>query len=156
MTSEKLTMLALALAVSAPALAHHSSVMYDETKSATVEASIAKVEWENPHITIWAYVANPQKAGGYELYGFQSGSVNLLTRGGWTKDTLKPSEKVTIEYYPLRDGRPGGSLVKAVHADGSVSTGDPLAIGFAELKRRSAPPGQAKSPAAAPQSGVAK
>jgi len=156
MISAKLMTAALALAVAAPALAHHSSVMYDETKTATVEASIAKVEWENPHITIWAYVPNPQKSGGYELYAFQSGSINLLTRGGWTKDTLKSGEKVTIEYFPLRDGRPGGSLVKAVHADGSVSAGDPLAIGFAELKRRSAPPGQAKSPAEAPQSGGAK
>jgi hypothetical protein len=156
MTNRKSMTAALALALIAPALAHHSSAMYDETKTATVEATIAKVEWENPHITIWAYVSNPQKSGGYELYGIQSGSINLLTRGGWTKTTLKSGEKVTIEYFPLRDGRPGGSLVKAVHADGSVSTGDPLAIGFAELKRRSAAAGQAKSPAEAPQSGGAK
>jgi hypothetical protein len=146
----------LAMGLTASALAHHSAVMYDETKTATVEATIAKVEWQNPHITIWAYVSNPQNSEGYELYGFQSGSINILTRGGWTKDTLKSGEKVTIEYFPLKDGRPGGSLVKAVHADGSVNTGDPLAIGFAELKRRSAPPAQPKSPAETPQSEGAK
>jgi len=67
--------------------------MYDETKTATVEATIAKVEWQNPHITIWAYVSNPQNSEGYELYGFQSGSINILTRGGWTKDTLKSARK---------------------------------------------------------------
>ncbi len=156
MISAKSMTAVLALAVTAPVLAHHSSVMYDETKTATVEATIAKVEWQNPHITIWAYVANPKKSDGYELYGIQSGSVNLLTRGGWTRDTLKTGEKVTIEYFPLKDGRPGGSLVKAVHADGSVSTGDPLAIGFAALKRRSAPPAQPKSPAETPQSEGAK
>src|ERR1022692_1238722 len=89
----------LALAMTAPALAHHSSVMYDESKTATVKATIAKVEWANPHITIWAYVSNPQKSDGYDLYGFQSGSVNLLMRGGWNKDTLKSGEKVTIEYF---------------------------------------------------------
>ena len=141
----------LALAVTAPTQAHHSSAMYDESKTSTVEASIAKVEWENPHITIWAYVANPQKPQGYDLYGFQSGSINMLTRGGWTKDTLKSGEKVTIEYFPLKDGRPGGSLVKVVHANGTVHTGDPLAIGFAELKKRSAPPAQPKSPTDTPQ-----
>jgi len=144
-----------ALAVSAPALAHHSSAMYDESKTATVEATIAKVEWANPHITIWAYVSNPQKPQGYDLYGFQSGSINMLTRGGWTKDTLKSGEKVTIEYFPLKDGRPGGSLVKAVHADGSVSGGDPLAIGFAALKQRNAAPAPPKSPAdTAPSEGA--
>jgi hypothetical protein len=146
----------LAMALTAPALAHHSAVMYDETRTATVEATIAKVEWQNPHITIWAYVSNPQNSDRYELYGFQSGSINILTRGGWTKDTLKSGEKVTIEYFPLKDGRPGGSLVKAVHADGSVNTGDPLAIGFAELKRRSAPPAQPKSLAETPQSDGAR
>lgn len=135
MTHYKHMLGTLSLMIAVPVMAHHSSSMYDETTTMTVVGTVAKVEWVNPHITIWAYVPNAQKPNGYELYGFQSGSINLLSRQGWNKDSLKQGEKLTIEYFPLKDGRPGGSLVQAVHPDGSVSKGDPLAIGLAELKR---------------------
>jgi len=52
-----------------------------------------------PHITIWAYVSNPQKSKGYELNGFQSRHINILTRGGWTKERQEREKKVTIEYF---------------------------------------------------------
>lgn len=121
------------VAATAPASAHHSSVMYDETRVETVQGTIAKVEWSNPHILIWTYVRDEKSATGYRLYAFQSGSVNLLMRNGWTRDTLPSGEKVTIDFFPLKDGRPGGSLVKVIHADGSVSSGDPLALSLARL-----------------------
>lgn len=134
MSNSKHMLMALTLTATTPVMAHHSSVMYDETKMVFVEGTVAKVEWENPHITIWAYVPNAQKPGGHELYGFQSGSINLLTRQGWTKNSLKSGEKIKFEYYPLKDGRPGGSLFQAVHADGTIHKGDALAISFAEMK----------------------
>ena len=135
MTNNRHLLVALSLMAAVPAMAHHSSSMYDETTAMTVVGTVAKVEWVNPHITIWVYVPNAQKSNGYELYGFQSGSINLLSRQGWSKDTFKQGEKVTVEYFPLKDGRPGGSLIQGIHPDGSVSTGDPLAISLAEFKR---------------------
>lgn len=105
-----------------PGLAHHSYALFDASKKLSISGVIARVEWVNPHIFIWMYAKN--QGGEYELFGFQSGSINGLVHMGWNKNTLTPGEKVTIDYYPLKDGRSGGAFAQAVHADGSISVGD--------------------------------
>lgn len=117
---------ATALSAAWPVSAHHSYAMFENTRRATVVGTIAKVQWENPHISVWAYVPSPQASSGYALYAFESGGVNLMARNGWTKETFKQGEKVTIEFFPLKDGRPGGAFIQALHADGSITRGDPL------------------------------
>jgi hypothetical protein len=122
-----LGMVALLCGVSA--LAHHSYAMFDLSKTSTVEGSVAKLEWKNPHTFVWIYVKKAEKAKGYDLWGFENGPPGLLERQGWKKDSLKPGEKVVVQYFPLRDGGTGGHFVRAVHADGSELAGDPYAPG---------------------------
>ena len=97
--------------------AHHSYAMFDQGKVLTVQGTIARVEWADPHVWVWAYVSNGK--GGHDLYGFESGSINSLARQGWTMTTLEVGDKVSIEYNPLRDGRHGGYFKSATFADGS-------------------------------------
>lgn len=113
-------MLSAAAAATVPAVAkaHHSYAMFDQTRILSVQAVIAKVEWVNPHAFIWGYVAKP--GGGHDLYAFETDPVSRLAAEGWTKNSLPPGEKVTIEYAPLRDGRPGGSLFRARRPNGTV------------------------------------
>jgi Family of unknown function (DUF6152) len=125
----------------ASAFAHHSYAMFDTSKSVVVRGSIAKVEWVNPHVFVWAYVEKLDQPGKYDLYGFETGPINMLTRNGWTKDALAAGEKVRIQYFPLKDGRPGGSFIKAIHADGRELIGDPFSPGVAEAAK-STPPEQ--------------
>ena len=106
---------------SSTVLAHHSYAMFDRDTVSTVQGTIAKVEWVNPHVLFWAYVSNGK--GGHDLYGFESASVSGLARQGWTMSTLKAGDKVTIDYNPLRDGRTGGFFVSATFADGSKTPG---------------------------------
>jgi hypothetical protein len=105
------------------ALAHHSYAMFDGTKTLTVSGTVAKLEWANPHVYVWVYVPNGAAASGYDLYAFENGSTGVLARLGWTKSTFAVGEKISVEYWPLRDGRTGGHFVKATHADGSVAVG---------------------------------
>jgi hypothetical protein len=105
--------------------AQHSHAMFDTARRATVTGTVAKVVWKNPHIFVWAYVADKSQPSGYAHYLFESGAVSLLVRQGWTKDTLKVGEKIEIDYLPLRDGRGGGAFIQARHADGTISLGDP-------------------------------
>jgi hypothetical protein len=115
--------------LSAPvATAHHSYAMFDLRETATVEGTVAKLEWKNPHTFVWIYVKN-RDDNGYTLWGFENGPPGLLERGGWTRDSLKAGEKVTVQYFPLRDGGAGGHFVRAVHSDGSELAGDPYAPG---------------------------
>jgi hypothetical protein len=97
--------------------------MFDGSRTLAVSGTIAKLEWMNPHVFVWVYVRNEKAPAGYDLYAFENGSTNVLTRMGWSKETLKVGEKVSVEYWPLKDGRTGGHFVKATHADGRVSPG---------------------------------
>lgn len=114
-----------------PAFAHHSYAVIDNTRVLEVEATIAKLEWVNPHIFLWVYVADESQESGYQLYAFEAGSITMMTKAGWSRDdTVTVGEKVTIEYLPLRSGEPGGSLATMTHADGTYTPGDFPAIRY--------------------------
>ncbi|HEX5045731.1 MAG TPA: DUF6152 family protein [Gammaproteobacteria bacterium] len=114
--------ISVALAASTVA-AHHSYAMFDGTRTVTVKGTVAKVEWVNPHVFIWVYVPNAAAQSGYDLYAFENGSTNVLMRRGWTRDTLAAGEELTVEYWPLTDGRAGGHFRAATHADGTITRG---------------------------------
>lgn len=117
-------------------MAHHSYAMFDKRKSLVIEGSIARVEWVHPHAFVWMYVKKPDKPGEYDLFGFETATPNQLKLNGWTKDSIKAGDKVSIRYFPLRDGRPGGYLIWVRRGDGSVLTSDKDAFGVAaELQR---------------------
>lgn len=112
------TAMVLASAAPGSAVAHHSYAMFDRTKVSTAGGVVAKVEWSNPHVFVWVYV--PKAGGGYALHAFESDAVNRLSRLGWTATSLSTGDKVTIDYNPLRDGRPGGKLLSAKLANGQT------------------------------------
>ena len=126
-SSAGLLLVAGLLSNAVPALAHHSYAMFDLNTRATLSGTIAKVEWSNPHVFVWVYVPNAK--GAHDLYGLEAGAVSLLTRYGWTKSSVKAGEKVTVEYFPLKDKRPGGAFIKLTHADGTVTRNEPFAPG---------------------------
>ena len=114
---------AAALGTAQSAAAHHSYAMFDGTRTLTVEGTIAKLEWTNPHVFVWVYVPNAARENGYELFAFENGSPNVLARSGWSRTTFSEGEKVKIEYWPLADGRSGGHYKQATRTDGSVLSG---------------------------------
>ena len=122
-----LVLAASLLSTALPAVAHHSYSMFDLKNRTTISGTVAKLEWNNPHVFVWVYVPNAK--GEYDLYGLEAGAVTLLTRYGWTKDTIKSGEKVTLDYFPLKDHRLGGAFIKLTHADGTVTRNEPFAPG---------------------------
>ena len=105
------------LALSCPvAGAHHSFAMFDLGKDVTVEAVIKEVQFTNPHVWLQILVKN---AKGVETeWSIESGAPGMMLRNGWKPSTLKPGDKVTLTMHPLRNGRPGGSLVRVKVPDG--------------------------------------
>jgi hypothetical protein len=130
---------ALLCLCSSIALAHHSYAMFDLSKSEFVSGTLAKHEWVNPHTFVWLYVEKADQPGKYDLYAFENGPITMLMRNGWTKDTLRVGEKLTVQYFPLKDGRTGGSFVKAIHEDGAESIGDEFAPGVADAAKLKPP-----------------
>jgi hypothetical protein len=106
------------LAVSVPALAHHSGAAYDHTKQNTVEGEVKEWRWSNPHAWLQIYV--PGQNGDKKLWSFEATSPNILVKQGFTRKGMLPGDKIKVTFYPLGDGGPGGSLIRVVKDDGTV------------------------------------
>jgi hypothetical protein len=90
------------LAGAIPMFAHHSfSAEFDSTKKITLKGAIVKVEWMNPHI--WVYVDVKDDAGSVAHWQCEGGPPNTLSRNGWTKNTLKQGDQVTISGTLAKD-----------------------------------------------------
>lgn len=118
MSIRMLQVTALAIAsVATPALAHHSFSMFDATKDVVVEGTVKSFAWTNPHVWIDLNVA--KAGGGAETWGLESQSVGILFRQGWKASSLKPGDKIKVQLHPMKDGKPGGQVMKVILADGS-------------------------------------
>jgi hypothetical protein len=113
------------------AFAHHTYAMFDAREPLVVRGSLAKLEWRNPHSFVWLYVRKPDKPAEYDLWSFESDPITLMQRNGWTKGAVRPGDKVTVQYFPLRDGRNGGYLIRLALPDGVELPGDRHAPGVA-------------------------
>jgi hypothetical protein len=109
--------------VSPGASAHHSYAMFDSSSTRSVIGTVAKLEWKNPHVFLWIYVPKPGTSGEHDLWAFENGSPTGLSARGWTRESFKAGEKVTIEYWPLRNGAKGGHFERATWPDGRKLTG---------------------------------
>lgn len=105
------------LACAAPALAHHSFAMFDQTKIMTLDGTVQDFQWTNPHTFIDINVTNGGKT---VLWALELNSPNNLTRQGWHRTVLKPGDKIEVRFNPLRDGKHGGLFLDLKFPDGKV------------------------------------
>ena len=110
--------LAGALALAAPASAHHSTAMFDMEKQVSLTGTVKDFQWTQPHT--WIVFAVPNATGGSDEYGIEGMSPSYLGRNGWSKHTLSPGDKVTLTIHPLKDGRKGGFDASVTFPDGRV------------------------------------
>ena len=91
--------------------AHHSfAAEYDNNKPITIKGVVHKVAWVNPHAYVYIDVTDAN--GKVTTWAFESLSPNALARQGWTRNSLKVGEAVTVDGYLAKDGKPlaDGSL----------------------------------------------
>jgi hypothetical protein len=98
------------------AFAHHSFAMFDGDKMVTKTGTVKELEWTNPHV--WLHIMAADDAGKQVEWSFEMQAVAQATSGGWRSDSVKPGDKVTVDFHPLKDGSRGGELVSAVLPDG--------------------------------------
>jgi hypothetical protein len=115
----RLTTVLGCLCASMPLVAHHSfAAEYDATKTISVKGVVQKVAWVNPHAYVW--VDAKDDSGKVITYAFESLSPNALARSGWTRNSLKPGDEVTVDGYLAKDGKPLSD--GSIHANSKLIT----------------------------------
>jgi hypothetical protein len=90
----------LALAT-CPIFAHHGQVQY-ESKNITLHGTVTKLEWNNPHAILWLEVKND--AGKIAPWQLEILPLEGMRRAGWTRESLKPGDEVTVTGRPGKGG----------------------------------------------------
>jgi hypothetical protein len=80
-------------------LAHHSVLPFDGARSTTVEGTVARVLWQNPHTLIAVDVESVR-------WTIESEASVVLKRLGWTEKLIKTGDRITVTGARAKDGRP--------------------------------------------------
>jgi Family of unknown function (DUF6152) len=106
-----------AAALMGPAsLAHHSYAAYDLNHTLTLKGTVESFQWSNPHST-FTLVLEPDGRGEPTKWNIITSSPAILKRFGWTHDSLKIGDRVSVLCNPMSDGSHGGRLHTVVLLD---------------------------------------
>ena len=105
------------LAAALPALAHHSfEAEYDADKPVTLKGTVTKVEWTNPHARF--YIDVKDESGNVTNWNLELASPNILMRQGWTRNSLKVGDMVTVTGSQAKDASRLANARTVTFADG--------------------------------------
>ena len=105
--------------LAAPGFAHHGvAPHYDDSRQVTVEGTVAKFEFINPHAFV--HVATAGAGGAEEVWTCELASRTVLSRNGLTAETFKVGDPISIEGSAARHKATGCAVRTAYFADGSI------------------------------------
>ena len=113
MNLKAVSLIAIAVAAfTAPAIAHHSFAMFDDTKTVTLQGMVKEFEWVNPHSWLRVTV-NDEKTGKPAVWALELSSPSRLVTMGMHADSVKPGIAVSVTFHPMKDGTRGGQFMQA-------------------------------------------
>jgi hypothetical protein len=104
--------------------AHHSSTMFDHSKTMTIRGTVVELRWVNPHVSVLIKGIVDGGKTEEEWLMEMTSPGNLVRAGGWSRNAVKAGDEVIVEFSPLRDtSLRGGALKKVtIVATGKVYT----------------------------------
>jgi hypothetical protein len=108
-----------ALLFALPVAAHHSGAMFYNREGATltITGTVLRFNFANPHAIVELDVAS--EAGATQHWTAETSSPSGLKRRGWSQESLKPGDTVTLEGYRALDGSLLMRITRVWLADGT-------------------------------------
>ena len=106
-----------------PLFAHHGNSVFDMGKNLTLTGSVTEFEWANPHCLIKFDVTDKQ--GQVTHWSGETSNPSDLIDNGWSKQSLKPGDQVTVTLNPVKNGQPFGRVSEVVFPNGRKMKGWP-------------------------------
>lgn len=82
--------------------AHHSTLGFDGTQPTVINGVVVTFNWRYPHTSIVLDVSD--SGGPVTRWTVESESLQLLSRLGWTKSSIKPGDRIRVTGARARDG----------------------------------------------------
>ena len=110
------------LCATAPVLAHHGwPVQYDSSKPVEIKGTVKTIEWQNPHAGFTLVVEEP--GGKVTTWEFELAGTGNRLRRGWTKNSLRIGDTVSVKAFAARDGSPLANAIDITISDGRTLFG---------------------------------
>jgi len=96
------------VALCAPLFAHHGAASFDTSKLVTVTGTVTEYVWSNPHVLVKVDV----KADNGDIAHWVLEAWNPVTQTsrGWSKNTFKPGDNVSLDINQAKNGQPVGEI----------------------------------------------
>jgi len=121
MRSALLLLIATVILGNGVAVAHHSPIVFDQTRTLSITGTVTEFKWGNPHS--WIHLDVKDEHGEVGNWSVEMNPANNLAREGWRASTLKVGDNVTIVVHPLRNNEKGGQFLSVKLPDGKVLGG---------------------------------
>jgi hypothetical protein len=112
------------LSICSPVFAHHGGSEYDQKNLIKLRGTVTDFQWQNPHCEIFLDVKDD--SGSVRHWGIETNSPPVMHRAGWTRESIKAGDVVTITTAPSKRGNPIGLLRSIILADGKELTAGSL------------------------------
>ena len=96
--------------------AHHGASAFDTGKKITLKGEVTEWFWANPHCFLKFDVSGDN--GSIAHWIAETSNPPDMLNLGWSKQSLKPGDEITITLEPVKNGRPAGRVLEVVFADG--------------------------------------
>jgi hypothetical protein len=107
-----------ALLAGASVTAHHAfSAEFDQNKPVSLEGTITKAEWVNPHA--WVYIDVKDKDGNVVNWAIEMGPPNALLRRGWKKSSMPFGAVIKVDGFAAKNGKEFANATDLTLPDGT-------------------------------------
>jgi hypothetical protein len=103
--------------------AHHGAAGFDTERELPLKGTVTEWIWSNPHCLLKFDVTDD--AGNIVHWAAEGSNPIGMTERGWSKQILKPGDKVALTVRPAKNGAPVGQLLKVVLPNGQALVGWP-------------------------------